>query len=96
MEVRNNEQGFTEANVRALCAINNSTKKGIQGYIGQKGIGFKSVFKCVALASACGMQSAIEMGVFASVDQGRIGAVGMLSSIVSQLRVARHDYCKHF
>ena len=43
-----NEVGFTADNVRAICRIGGSTKKveGSQkGYIGEKGIGFKSVFK---------------------------------------------------
>lgn len=43
-----NELGFTAANVEAICRIAASTKKveGSQkGYIGEKGIGFKSVFK---------------------------------------------------
>ena len=42
---RNNEEGFTEDNVVALCNIGASTKGAVAGYIGQKGIGFKSVFK---------------------------------------------------
>lgn len=46
IEISNNEVGFTERNVRALCDIGNSTKKARrEGYIGEKGIGFKSVFK---------------------------------------------------
>ncbi|KAJ7643247.1 hypothetical protein B0H17DRAFT_460041 [Mycena rosella] len=40
-----NETGFTEDQVRAICKIGASTKKHQQGYIGEKGIGFKSVFK---------------------------------------------------
>ncbi|KAK3712619.1 hypothetical protein LTR37_009062 [Vermiconidia calcicola] len=43
-----NENGFMPNNVRAICRIGHSTKKveGSQkGYIGEKGIGFKSVFK---------------------------------------------------
>ena len=45
MVIKNNEVGFTEANVRALCDVGGSTKgSGGSGYIGQKGIGFKSVF----------------------------------------------------
>ncbi|KAK3700516.1 hypothetical protein LTR37_015917 [Vermiconidia calcicola] len=43
-----NEIGFTPANVRAICRIGDSTKKvegSRRGYIGEKGIGFKSVFK---------------------------------------------------
>lgn len=44
--VLNNEQGFSAMNIRALCDVGNSTKKGSSaGYIGQKGIGFKSVFR---------------------------------------------------
>ena len=43
-----NEVGLTEANVEALCAVSRSTKssKTRHGeHIGEKGIGFKSVFK---------------------------------------------------
>ncbi|RYP09924.1 hypothetical protein DL764_000966 [Monosporascus ibericus] len=40
-----NEDGFTEVNLRAICNIGKSSKTGAQGYIGEKGIGFKSVFK---------------------------------------------------
>lgn len=45
INVYNNEIGFQESNIQALCDIGKSTKgKHKQGYIGQKGIGFKSVF----------------------------------------------------
>jgi len=40
-----NEDGFNEANLRAICNIGSSSKVGGHGYIGEKGIGFKSVFK---------------------------------------------------
>ena len=43
-----NEVGFTEENVEAICAISRSTKSGKTSdgeHIGEKGIGFKSVFK---------------------------------------------------
>ncbi|XP_077481496.1 uncharacterized protein LOC144092518 isoform X2 [Stigmatopora argus] len=44
--ILNNETGFEEANIRAICDVGRSTKgKHKYGYIGQKGIGFKSVFK---------------------------------------------------
>ncbi|KAI5086510.1 hypothetical protein C0J45_23346, partial [Silurus meridionalis] len=44
--ILNNECGFEEKNVRAICDVGKSTKgKHTCGYIGQKGIGFKSVFK---------------------------------------------------
>ncbi|KAF4467775.1 hypothetical protein FALBO_5349 [Fusarium albosuccineum] len=43
-----NEVGFTESDVRAICKIGNRTKIGhgrSAQYVGEKGIGFKSVFK---------------------------------------------------
>ncbi|RYP78352.1 hypothetical protein DL771_000537 [Monosporascus sp. 5C6A] len=40
-----NDDGFSEGNLRALCNIGKSSKTGTQDYIGEKGIGFKSVFK---------------------------------------------------
>nr|XP_043628280.1 protein NO VEIN-like [Erigeron canadensis] len=44
--VLNNEHGFSVENIRALCDVGNSTKKEPSaGYIGKKGIGFKSVFR---------------------------------------------------
>lgn len=42
-----NEDGFTAANVKAICSVGQSSKKGGGdgvGYTGEKGIGFKSVF----------------------------------------------------
>ncbi len=43
----NNETGFAEENVRALCGVGKSTKAKDKksGFIGEKGIGFKSVFQ---------------------------------------------------
>lgn len=44
--VLNNERGFSADNIKALCDVGNSTKKEpTAGYIGKKGIGFKSVFR---------------------------------------------------
>lgn len=44
-----NEDGFTETNLKAICSVGQSSKTGEQGrrqgYVGEKGIGFKSVFK---------------------------------------------------
>ncbi|KAH8077483.1 hypothetical protein BXZ70DRAFT_696693, partial [Cristinia sonorae] len=40
-----NEEGFEASNVKALCNIGASTKENKEGYIGEKGIGFKAVFK---------------------------------------------------
>ena len=43
--VLNDEKGFERQHVKSLCDIGNSTKQGNrEGYIGEKGIGFKSVF----------------------------------------------------
>jgi hypothetical protein len=51
--VDSNEDGFTEEDVRSICSIGQS-KKTSSGYIGEKGIGFKSVFK---IASQVRIQS---------------------------------------
>jgi hypothetical protein len=44
--IRNNEVGFNINNIKAISSIGRSTKKNQKdvGYIGEKGIGFKSVF----------------------------------------------------
>ncbi|MGH8613667.1 MAG: sacsin N-terminal ATP-binding-like domain-containing protein [Gammaproteobacteria bacterium] len=42
--VQNNEVGFNESNVVALCRVGQTTKVKREGFIGEKGIGFKSVF----------------------------------------------------
>ncbi|GKT48957.1 uncharacterized protein ColSpa_09138 [Colletotrichum spaethianum] len=39
-----NEDGFTHENLMAICSVAQSSKTGAQGYIGEKGIGFKSIF----------------------------------------------------
>jgi hypothetical protein len=44
LEITNNEAGFSAENVRALCDVGSSTKAKRDGFIGEKGIGFKSVF----------------------------------------------------
>lgn len=46
IKVLNNEVGFSEENIQAICDVGRSTKAAKRsGYIGQKGIGFKSVFR---------------------------------------------------
>jgi HSP90 family molecular chaperone len=48
LQIDSNETGFTAANVEAICAVRNSTKSGknsSERWTGEKGIGFKSVFK---------------------------------------------------
>nr|GMC76140.1 putative histidine kinase-like ATPase, C-terminal domain-containing protein [Ipomoea batatas] len=46
----NNEKGFSRKNINSICSVARSTKKGNRktGYIGEKGIGFKSVFLITA------------------------------------------------
>ncbi|KAI3740240.1 hypothetical protein L2E82_30665 [Cichorium intybus] len=46
----NNEKGFLRKNIESICSVGLSTKKGLRkhGYIGEKGIGFKSVFLVTA------------------------------------------------
>lgn len=39
-----NEDGFTKDDLEAICTVGQSTKSSQYGYIGAKGIGFKSVF----------------------------------------------------
>ncbi|KAK1657077.1 hypothetical protein BDP55DRAFT_721711 [Colletotrichum godetiae] len=39
-----NEDGFTHRDLKAICAIGQSSKNRNSGYIGEKGIGFKYVF----------------------------------------------------
>ncbi len=47
--VQNNETGFTPENVDAICAVGKTTKSKIRGYIGEKGIGFKAVFRITTI-----------------------------------------------
>ena len=47
--IRNNEIGFFPENVDAICAVGKSKKIKNQGYIGEKGIGFKSVFRVTSI-----------------------------------------------
>ncbi|KAN0122902.1 hypothetical protein V8E51_001228 [Hyaloscypha variabilis] len=65
-----NEDGFTEENIRAICAIGKSSKQGAQGYIGEKGIGFKSTFMAA-------WKVEIQSGPFSFYFQHRDGDSGM-------------------
>jgi len=47
--IQNNEIGFSPENVDAICNVRKTTKSKIQGYIGEKGIGFKSVFRITTM-----------------------------------------------
>lgn len=45
VKIECNEEGFSKKNIQALCRTGRSSKRPGQGYTGEKGIGFKSVFK---------------------------------------------------
>ncbi|KAI1487736.1 hypothetical protein F5X96DRAFT_681025 [Biscogniauxia mediterranea] len=65
-----NEDGFTSENLAAICSVGKSSKTGAQGYIGEKGIGFKSVFM---VASKIHIQS----GAFSFSFRHKTGESGM-------------------
>ncbi|MBE3043505.1 hypothetical protein IMZ48_13230 [Candidatus Bathyarchaeota archaeon] len=54
MAIACTERGFTKRNVEAICRICQSTKSGRSksgGFVGEKGIGFKAVFKVASSVS---------------------------------------------
>jgi hypothetical protein len=65
-----NEDGFIKKDLEAICDIGNSSKGGAQGYIGEKGIGFKSVFMVAWKAH-------IQSGHFSFSFQHKKGGSGM-------------------
>ncbi|KAF2810106.1 uncharacterized protein BDZ99DRAFT_442610 [Mytilinidion resinicola] len=74
--IDSNEDGFSEANIRAICSIGESTKASIQGYIGEKGIGFKSVFK---VARKVHVQSGPYSFAFEYQRDGNDNGLGMVT-----------------
>ncbi|KAF7906551.1 hypothetical protein EAF00_000830 [Botryotinia globosa] len=84
--IGSNEDGFTQRDIKAICSIGESTKASIQGYIGEKGIGFKSVFNVshkVHIQSGP-YSSAFEYRKGDSVDRG-LGMVTPMNEIPHQL-----------
>ncbi|TGO71885.1 hypothetical protein BELL_0517g00020 [Botrytis elliptica] len=84
--IDSNEDGFTQKDIKAICSIGESTKTSIQGYIGEKGIGFKSVFN---VAHKVHIQSgpysfAFEYRKGDSIDRG-LGMVTPLSERLYEL-----------
>lgn len=65
-----NEDGFTHENLVAICNVGKSSKSGAQGYIGEKGIGFKSVFMVA-------WKVLIQSGEFSFYFQHKKGDSGM-------------------
>ena len=80
--IDSNEDGFVEANVRAICSTGESTKNVSKGYIGEKGIGFKSVFK---VASKVHIQSE----PFSFFFQHRYGDSGL--GMVTPISETHHE-----
>ncbi|THG99605.1 hypothetical protein EW026_g2765 [Hermanssonia centrifuga] len=69
MIVECNEDGFNQKNVRAICSVGNSTKKGQSGYIGEKGIGFKSVFTVSEVVEVLSKEYAFKFDKSAQLDK---------------------------
>ncbi|EXJ91698.1 hypothetical protein A1O3_00248 [Capronia epimyces CBS 606.96] len=71
-----NEIGFTRADVESLCAVGYSSKAGQNDTIGEKGIGFKSIFKIADVVT-------IHSGVYSFQLDTRppLGNVGMVLPI---------------
>lgn len=65
-----NQDGFTDADLAAICSIGKSSKGGAQEYIGEKGIGFKSVFMAAWKVN-------IQSGAFSFSFTHRPGESGM-------------------
>lgn len=79
-----NEDGFTDRNLEAICSVGKSSKTGSQGYIGEKGIGFKSVFMAAWKAH-------IQSGAFSFSFTHRNGesGMGMISPVWEDSQDAR-------
>ncbi|KAG6355673.1 hypothetical protein INS49_003636 [Diaporthe citri] len=79
-----NEDGFTNENLEAICSVGKSSKTGSQGYIGEKGIGFKSVFMAAWKAH-------IQSGSFSFSFSHRNGesGMGMISPIWEETQEER-------
>lgn len=78
--VENNEDGFTAVNVESICKIAESTKirTGEQYYIGEKGIGFKSVFM---VASKVYIHSGPFSFYFEHPSHGDASGMGMITPV---------------
>lgn len=78
VEIDSNEDGFSESNIRAICSIGESTKTNAGGYIGEKGIGFKSVFK---VAHKVHVQSGLFSFAFEHERDGDDTGLGMVTPL---------------
>ena len=76
MIVDSNERGFTKENIKAISQTAESTKKGKINLIGEKGIGFKSVFR---VARKVHIQS--EPFSFAFIHEDNDNGLGMVTPL---------------
>lgn len=74
--IDSNEDGFSRKDLKAICSVGNSTKKQSAGYIGEKGIGFKSVFK---IAKEVHIQSGPFSFAFSHTRNDEAGGLGMIT-----------------
>ena len=77
--IDSNEDGFSKSNIRAICSVGDSTNKHSAGYIGEKGIGFKSVFK---IAQKVHIQSGPFSFTFSHTREDDDDGLGMITPYV--------------
>ena len=83
-----NEDGFTEANVNSICRTGRSSKRYQRGYIGEKGIGFKSVFQ---VASKVHIQSNSFSFSFEYDGEANTNKLGIITPVVEDEVIALED-----
>ena len=94
-----NEVRFDKANVEALCRIGASTKKEkerTKGYIGEKGIGFKSIFKVADTVhiSSMGYEFKFDRrGMLAAQTEGLEKALSKRGHVHPEFAETIVDYC---
>ena len=89
--VSNNELGFEERNVRALCKIGESTKTKKEGYIGEKGIGTRNTaatvlpfaFKSESFSSRLSLRQASSR-----FSYGQTSRISSRTALISSLSTA--------
>jgi hypothetical protein len=74
--IDSNEDGFQKSHIKAICSVTGSTKSQLPGYIGEKGIGFKSVFK---VAQKVHIQSGLYS--FSFTHRPGDGGLGMITPV---------------
>jgi hypothetical protein len=86
--IDSNEDGFSEDNVRAICGVGKTTKVRTRGYVGEKGIGFKSVFK---VARKVHIQSEPYSFAFEYDPSQHENGLGMITPLMEEYRNLSQD-----